>query len=441
MKVPIHYGRKVIEFEIPEANLAEAVRPWPENQVLPPDSLDNLFSSVSADTFIKLTRSRRLSVLLPDGTRDFPWEKVVDQLFALLKKAEHIRFIICTGTHEAVTEENAAILERIDTGAYTAKLTSYDTLVHDCETARYYHAGQTLEGTQVLYNAGIEPADIFLALSDIKYHYFAGYSNPVKNLVPGVCDLRTAEQNHRLTFDDGSVFGMHPWHPDVSRREQPLAADQVEALEKIVQFRPYWALVTISTRGKLHYADLGPAQQVSAGAFAEADRQTLHEVERAERMIVSPGGHPDDSDLYIAQRALELTMSVLLDGGELLFMSACSNGIGPERSKEQFYNKLIQPLEEILTFDPQKYKLYSHKPYRFAQLISRLGKMLMYSKLDAEAVRRMHMTPTADPQEVIDGWIKENPKVKILAVDGANKLALRPKVLSAISEPNERELL
>ena len=144
-------------------------------------------------------------------------------------------------------------------------------------------------------------------------------------------------------------------------------------------------------------------------------------------MVISPGGHPDDCDLYIAQRALELTKCAIQDGGEILFLAACANGIGAERTMEHFYNKLTGPLDQILTEKPGQYKLYSHKPYRFAQLISRLRKLWVHSQLDEGMIRAIHMHPAKDPQAIVNQWIDENPLVKILFVDGANKLALRMK--------------
>lgn len=49
-------------------------------------------------------------------------------------------------------------------------------------------------------------------------------------------------------------------------------------------------------------------------------------VRAADRLIVSPGGLPNDIDLYIAQRALELTKAGVRDGGEVLFFGGLSEG-------------------------------------------------------------------------------------------------------------------
>jgi uncharacterized protein VirK/YbjX len=132
-------------------------------------------------------------------------------------------------------------------------------------------------------------------------------------------------------------------------------------------------------------------------------------------------------DLYIAQRALELTTSVLRDGGQLLFLASCPGGIGSPLTHEHFEKRLTMSLEEILRQVPQTYHLFEHKPYRFAKLIKRLDKLWFYTQIDPAMIENIHMRPCVDPQDVVSGWLKEKKDVKILLVDGANKLLLGPQ--------------
>jgi nickel-dependent lactate racemase len=278
-----------------------------------------------------------------------------------------------------------------------------------------------------MFNAKADDAEIFLVLSDIKCHYFAGYSNPIKNFVPGICAFRTAEQNHSLALDEESTFGLHPWHSNENRRSNPLAEDQLEGMRLITKDRPVYALVTISALGKIQWARFGRADEVSGAAFAVADKMNTHRVKPVEHLIVSPGGLPNDIDLYTAQRALELTKNAVKDGGEVLFLSACPDGIGAERTMENFYNHLTDPIEEILKSVENEYKLFSHKPYKFAQMIQRLRRIWVFSEIPDELIEAAHLRPTHEPQTIVDNWLAENPGVMITVVDGANKVALYAK--------------
>jgi hypothetical protein len=133
---------------------------------------------------------------------------------------------------------------------------------------------------------------------------------------------------------------------------------------------------------------------------------------------------PNDASLYIAQRALELTKNAVTDGGEVLFLSACPNGIGEKKTIENFYNRLTAPLDKLLRSIGSEYKLYAHKPYKFAQMITRLRRIWVYSEMPGDLIEAAHLFPTHDPQSVVDGWLAEKADTNITIVDGANKIAL-----------------
>ena len=428
MKVELHYGDGLINLDIPEGNISEIIRPWSGEQKTDNSTLlQQTIARTDVADFQRAIAGKCLGVLVPDGTRDLPLKDIFAQLFGALRKSALVRFFICTGTHNADTGENSAIAEQIQTEAANAGISDFEVLIHDCQKGNFINAGKTGRGTDVIFNAKIDTNDIFLVLSDVKVHYFAGYSNPIKNFVPGLCAFATAEHNHSFALDERSTFGFHPWHTDPARRDQPLAADQLEAMRMIVRGRPVYALVTISSSGKIQWARFGPAQKVTGKAFNIADKKNAHIVEPTERLIVSPGGLPNDVDLYIAQRALELTKQAVKTGGEILFLAACPNRIGEQHTMENFYNRLTEPIDKILESTEGEYKLFSHKPYKFAQMIKRLRRIWMYSQIPDDLIEAAHLRPTHDAQKVVDDWLGENPNTKITVVDGANKLALYEK--------------
>jgi nickel-dependent lactate racemase len=372
-------------------------------------------------------QGRSVGILLPDGTRDLPIGIILSKMLPLLGHAKKIIFFICTGTHKADTVANRDIADRIRVQAAFLNMPDFEIVMHDCQMAAFRTAGITPQGTDVRYNSRLDELDVFVVLSDIKHHYFAGYSNPIKNIMPGLCAFETVEQNHRLTFDDRSRAAVHPWHSDADKRDNPLAADQLEAMKMIIKKRPVWAMTTVSSEGNILWAALDDVQRAAARAFTQVDKWNIHQVDPVDFMVVSPGGLPNDVDLYIAQRALELTTSVLRDGGQLLFLASCPGGIGSPLTHEHFEKRLTMSLEEILRQVPQTYHLFEHKPYRFAKLIKRLDKLWFYTQIDPAMIENIHMRPCVDPQDVVSGWLKEKKDVKILLVDGANKLLLGPQ--------------
>lgn len=263
MKVDLHYGKGVTSLQIPEANVGQIIRPWQnEGKADNITLLRQAMADKEVDNFRDEIAGKRLCVLIDDGTRDEPFDDIFGQLFRVLRRSLLVRFLICTGTHNPETPENSRIREQIEKAAKNAGIGDFMIHAHDCEHDRFINAGQTSRGTETMFNVLANDAEVFLVLSDIKVHYFAGYSNPIKNFVPGICAYETAEQNHMLALDERSTFGIHPWHREGprfagthrSRRasalrqpSNPLAEDQLEGMRLIVKDRPVYALATITT--------------------------------------------------------------------------------------------------------------------------------------------------------------------------------------------------
>jgi len=429
MKVELHYGKGLMALRIPEANVEQIIRPWrgegkADNIAL----IRQAMTGRDAETFQEEIAGKRLCVLTSDGSRDMPFDDdIFTQLFSVLQKSSLVRFLICTGSHDAETPESNRIAEQIEKAARKAGLGEFKIHSHDCERDRFVKAGRTSYGTEVMFNAEADDAEIFLVLSDVKVHYFAGYSNPIKNFVPGICAFKTVEQNHSLALDNKSTFGVHPWHKDEGRRSNPVAEDQLEGMRLIARSRPVYALVTISVSRKIQWARFGPAEKVTPEAFTTIDERNTHKVRPVGRLIVSPGGLPNDASLYNAQRALEMTKNAVTEGGEILFLAACPDGIGERRTIENFYERMTAPIEEILKSIESEYKLFSHKAYKFAQMIKQLRRIRMCSEITDELVKAAHLYPTDEPQAVVDNWLAEEPDARITVVDGANRIALYAK--------------
>ena len=142
------------------------------------------------------------------------------------------------------------------------------------------------------------------------------------------------------------------------------------------------------------------------------------------KIVVSPGGYPQDKSLYHAQRAIELTKNAVIDGGQILFLAECRDGVAPESAIENFYNKLTAPIDDVIKSISGEYHLYEHKAYKFAELLKRVSRIRLYSKLDQDTVEAAHLESVKNPQAIIDEWIKEDPDVEIMVLDKGNKIAV-----------------
>jgi nickel-dependent lactate racemase len=239
-----------------------------------------------------------------------------------------------------------------------------------------------------------------------------------------MCAFASIEANHAMALDVNSTFGKHPYHSNEERRNNPLADDMREAMEMITKDAKVFTLSVISNGQKLVWADAGTPQPVTQGGIEILDESASFLVDPTDKIIVSPGGYPQDKSLYHAQRALELTKEAVKEGGEILFLAECRDGVAPESAIENFYNKLTAPLDEVTKSISSKYHLYEHKAYKFADLMKRVSKIRMFTKLDQKTVESVHMEKVDSPQSVVNGWIEEYPDVKIIVLDKGNKISV-----------------
>src|SRR5262249_27484411 len=256
--------------------------------------------------FADLARGGHVGVLLDDATRSEPHLLELAAVLDLLADAAAGRatVFVCTGTHDGRMPENAELLGALNRAVAAARFPKAEVVMHDCR-GPLDDVGRTSRGTRLFVNAKARDVDVFLAVSDMKNHYFAGYSNPVKGLLPGICGFETARGNHALALDPKATFGHHPWHRDPTRRGQPLAEDMVEAAARILDSRPALSPCLFTrSREEILWAQAGPMSQVAGAGMTFVDRATSVTVVPALRVVVSAGGHPLDESLYTAQRAL-----------------------------------------------------------------------------------------------------------------------------------------
>jgi nickel-dependent lactate racemase len=425
LEVSLAYGDQEVRLNIPDANLAGTIAPKQIKLISDiSDELERVMSNPHGPLLSDLATSKSVCVFVEDHTRDEPHQELLDAVAPSLIHANRVVFIITTGSHEVEHPGNIEITKIIKTAAKDAKLSNYSITIHDAINADFENLGKTSRGTPVLINSEAAGHDVYVAIADMKAHYFAGYSNALKDFLPGICGFDSIEANHSMALDPNSTFGMHPYHPDQKKRGNPLADDMREAMEMITRNAKTFTLSVISAGTKLVWADAGQLEPVIAGGIEVLDETTSFTVSPVSKIIVSPGGYPQDKSLYHAQRALELTKNAVADEGEVLFLAECRDGVAPEEALENFYVKLTAPLDDVISSISGTYHLYEHKAYKFAELLKRISKVHMYTELDQETVEKAHLDKADDPQAVVDNWISENPDVQILVLNKGNKLAV-----------------
>lgn len=414
VELELKSGTGTLRLDVPSERLRCADRV--EEPRAPADVARAFVELEAAGAFSELASSH-VDLLVVDGTRPEPPAELCEELLERLAAAARLRVLLCTGTHDPTTPANRARLavwrERLARRAPAAEVA-----IHDARRDAVRSHGTTSRGTPIELSKSLDAADRFVVLSDVKHHYFAGYSGPAKHFLPGAASLEAVRANHSFALESAARAGHHPWHANSARRANPVAEDYCEAFELARDGRPAHALVTIGAGAELDWAGGGELRAVSTRAFDAADRLAAFAARPAPILVVETGGAPYDDDLYTAQRALELSRDVRAPGARVLWIADCAGGIGPPSAREHFVQRLARPLDEARRAERANYALYSHKAVRFADYLSDCS-VALASRLPADLVRSIHLEPTRDPGALLARWMSQDPQAEVLVVRGA----------------------
>lgn len=320
-KSPINFYFDENRFEVLENELQTA----PLGDVEIGEKFDNPIDSRTIEEIV--APNETVLIVVPDATRQTASGQIVNLLVRRLiangTMPFDIRVIFATGIHRRVTEaEKQAILtpfiaQRIKTLDHNAR-----------DLAQIVRLGETNGGIPVEFNRALTEHDRVIIVGGITFHYFAGFTGGRKLICPGLASSRTISATHKLAFDCETK----------SRRENVgagiLDGNAVhEAFMEAASKLPPAFSVNAITNDKGEAVDLFCGDWISAhGKACEsyALRHTIEIAEKRDLVIVSCGGFPHDINMIQAHKALDAASRACTDGGTIIFLAECAEGLGRE---------------------------------------------------------------------------------------------------------------
>jgi nickel-dependent lactate racemase len=125
-----------------------------------------------------------------------------------------------------------------------------------------------------------------------------------------------------------------------------------------------------------------------------------------------------DIDLYQSQKAIDNAKLALADGGVMILVSSCRDGVG-EEAFVQLLSSSGTP-EGVLEEIKKGYKLGYHKAGKMAEVFLQ-GEVRAVTELDGELLKSIFIEPEGDLQSAIDRALEEKgPEAKVLfLLDGS----------------------
>lgn len=405
MQLSIPYrDQQQLNIEISDAYLSGVLEP---NEVPSLGEREALSSSVGTLAgFLKGAES--VLVIINDATRPTPTLAMLDVILPCIEESglsdAQLTILVATGAHRPAKEDEFAQL----LGFYADRLS--DRLISHVATdeSSLQMVGTTRNGTPILLNKLLFAHDRIIVTGSVEPHYFAGFTGGRKAFLPGIAGFATIEANHKLAISDRAC--------SLNLEGNPVHEDMMDALTHIKA--PVFSLMTVLDKDqKVVAATSGDIVTSFEKAVAIAKKVFCVPIQRQADIVISIAKFPMDINLYQSQKAIDNGALAVKDGGTLIMVSSCREGIGDAE-----FAKLLgsctspnQALEKIKL----GYKLGYHKAAKMAAVSKRIN-VKAYTDLDDEQLKSLFIEPVHDLQKALNEALAQakrkvdNPTVLVL---------------------------
>ena len=387
-RLELRYGREDITLEIPgKARLLAFREPSCEvTKVSFLSGLRQLLEGRSVDG--------EVAVLVADKTRLCGYPRILPWVLETLTESgvpkERITFYISYGTHARQTEEECY-------RAYGEVYGSHRFVHHECLQDHIFQLlGVTPRGTRVEVRRDVIESELILSIGAVSHHYFAGYGGGRKLLFPGLAAKDGIYANHKLFLDrtrDSLAAGCWPGQLEGN----PLAEDLLDIHNMLPDYLSIHAILDSS--GKPAQYTFGRNYQDFLEVCRDLDRcYRLETAEQFDLVVASAGGYPKDINMIQVHKAVHNAANLVRDGGTLLMLAECADGIGSETFLPYFrlggWQNTFQALQREYVGNGGTALAMMEKTERInicmltslsAEICSRMG----VSKVSAAAVQQM----------------------------------------------------
>jgi nickel-dependent lactate racemase len=329
-----------------------------------------------------LSTRNRILVVINDHTRPTPTAAV---LRTLDLKGKDVITIVASGAHRPPSPRELKTLLGGVQPPYGGKL-----LTHDCrDEASLRSMGRTDRGTELQINKQMFDADGIIAVGSVEPHYYAGFTGGRKFILPGLAGFRSIEMNHSLALEEGSTI--------LRLDGNPVHEDFMDALDIFDRYEDIFSIqLVLNHNHEVNYASSGHIVHSFTSAVDRAREIYVAPIESKADIIISIATPPMDLDLYQAHKAIENVKLALNDGGVLILVAPCQDGIG----SRGFYD-LLASGGNVFNKIGQGYKLGYHKAAKLAQLQAKT-KLLAVTNLQPDILSAISIEPYSELQNAFD---------------------------------------
>jgi lactate racemase len=397
MNMDLAYGRRTFEFRVDEDRFsvlnAEVDSETPLSEFEIGAAFDAPIASPPLDEIAGADDS--VLIVVSDATRATASAQVVNLLVRRLVQAgvapARIAVIFAIGIHRPVSEK-----EKIEllTPFIVQRLR---ILQHDAyDRTKLITLGKTERGVTVEVNGALKEFSRVFVIGGITFHYFAGFTGGRKSICPGLASAETIEATHMLALDferGGRKAGVAAGLLDGNAVH--------EECERVVSLvAPAFGINTIVNEDKravkMFCGDWRLAHRAACEYYL--DQHSVVTPAKRDIVIASCGGFPQDINMIQAHKALDMAALACNDGGTIILLAECSDGLGRPDFLKWFDERDSRALEARLV---SGYEVNGQTAWALLTKAERY-RVCLVSELRSEDVKRMRMIPVRTISEALE---------------------------------------
>lgn len=401
MQVEMRYGQGTVSVEIPDNNLAGVLETAPSVPLDDPDRAvqEAISEPISSPPLAKLAEGRDSAcIVISDITRPVPNKIILPHILETLEQAgilrEKITILIATGIHRP--NEGKELEEMVGSSIMNA----YRIVNHYSQKPETHtFLGKTNNETPVYIDNTYLAADLKIVTGLIEPHLMAGYSGGRKAICPGLASVETMKIMHgpELMEHPKSAVGIlegNPFHMEATEIALMAGVDFSlnVAIDKERQITGVFA-------GEMVESHLKGAQFVESQAKVTIPSPV-------DAVVVSSAGYPLDTTFYQAIKGLLTAVEIVKQGGSILLVAECSEGIGSKP-----FTDLLFKTDDLTAFvaglyNPANFVIDQWQLEELAKVARKADIYFYTESIPYQQRSKLFVYPLKKPQDGIEDILK-----------------------------------
>lgn len=366
---------------------------------------ENAFSHPikSASLYEIAHRGESVVIVTDDHTRPCPSKEILPYVLKELEKSgvssTDITILIATGTHKPPSQNQ--IIELLGKEI----VHEYNIVSNDNNHSEYISIGRSSFKHDIMIHKSYVNADVKIIVSDIEYHYFAGFGGTRKSILPGIASGKTIQENHAMMFNDYARTG--------ELKRNPVAIEMQEAYEMIgcdfcvgAILNPNHDIVGLWT---------GDAMEVMGRGVDLVKRLYEKKVRRKPDVIFTAAdGNPHDINLYQSLKAVHTASKVIKKDGSIVLTAECKEGLG--NSTYQRWLEQYSSTKEIKLNLKKHFQIGAHKAFYHREVLD-CCKVYLKSSLHPSFVQKsLGFKPVTHLQQTVNNILSKNKAIEHILI-------------------------